>query len=157
MSTSTIPASMPAAPPPPGKQSNFVNPQTSMKGAIALHTVCLFFVTLCVPIRLYTRQFITRKLGLDDGKKFSLSSLQVPMLIIYSFVCPRICKMIMIMDLSSHQTQHLGVAVDDRVFHNVAYQYVYALKPIQYFYTFSDPKSRRCSRDWAPYLGCSSH
>ncbi|KAM0795823.1 hypothetical protein BDR22DRAFT_919339 [Usnea florida] len=67
MSASTTPALVPVASPPPGKQSNFVNPQTSMKRAIALHTICLFLVTVCVAIRLYTRLFITRKLGMDDG------------------------------------------------------------------------------------------
>lgn len=56
------------APAPPGQVANFVNPVTQTGSNIALHTVMLFFITLCVAIRLYTRQFITHQLGLDDCK-----------------------------------------------------------------------------------------
>ena len=62
------------SPAPPGQVANFVNPETQTGSNIALYTVLLFFVTLCVTIRLYTRHFITHQLGLDDCKK-SLSLL----------------------------------------------------------------------------------
>ena len=57
------------APAPPGHVANFVDPPTKTGGNIALHAVMLFFVTLCVGIRLYTRCFITRQPGLDDCEK----------------------------------------------------------------------------------------
>lgn len=57
------------APAPSGQIANFVNPETKTGSNIAFHSVMLFFVTLCVGIRLYTRQFITHQLGLDDCKK----------------------------------------------------------------------------------------
>jgi hypothetical protein len=57
---------IPVLPPPPGVQSNWVNPENQKDAMIATHTICLFFVTLCVCIRLYTRRFIAGKLGLDD-------------------------------------------------------------------------------------------
>ena len=56
------------APAPPGQVANFVNPSTKRGSNIAFHTVMLFLVTLCVGVRLYTRCFITRQLGLDDGQ-----------------------------------------------------------------------------------------
>lgn len=55
-------------PAPPGQVANVVNPPTLLGSNIALHTVLLFFVTLCVAIRLYTRRFITHQLGLEDCK-----------------------------------------------------------------------------------------
>ena len=55
-----------AVPPPPGQQANFVDPPDQQTPTIALHTVCLFFVTLCVVIRIYTRRFVHRHLGIDD-------------------------------------------------------------------------------------------
>ncbi|KAM0806082.1 hypothetical protein BDR22DRAFT_786932, partial [Usnea florida] len=64
MATSATPVGL--APAPPGQVANFVNPVTQTGSNIALHTVMLFFITLCVAIRLYTRHFITRQLGLDD-------------------------------------------------------------------------------------------
>ncbi|KAF2234031.1 hypothetical protein EV356DRAFT_502646 [Viridothelium virens] len=54
------------APPPPGQEANFIDPQTRQESNIALHTVMLFFVTLSVGIRIYTRRFITHALGIDD-------------------------------------------------------------------------------------------
>ena len=53
-------------PPPPGEVANFVDPPTEQANNIALHVVMLFFVTVCVAIRVYTRAFITRKVELDD-------------------------------------------------------------------------------------------
>ena len=60
-----------ALPPPPGVQPNFVDPENHTKSTIALHTICLTLATLFVVIRIYTRQFINGKLGLDDCKYFS--------------------------------------------------------------------------------------
>ncbi|KAI4284885.1 MAG: hypothetical protein L6R38_001094 [Xanthoria sp. 2 TBL-2021] len=64
MATSRRPVGI--SPPPLGEMANFENPETQAASNIALHTVMLFFVTLCVTIRIYTRFFITRQLGLDD-------------------------------------------------------------------------------------------
>ena len=61
-----------AMPPPPGEHANFVNPRNQTGSTIALHTVCLTFVTFCVLMRIYTRQFISHQLGLDDCKAFFL-------------------------------------------------------------------------------------
>lgn len=55
-------------PPPPGVKSNFANPQSQTAGTVALHAVCLFLVTCCVSIRLYTKKFIGHEIGLDDWK-----------------------------------------------------------------------------------------
>lgn len=67
MASSGKPVGM--APAPPGQVANLVNPETERGDNIAFHTVMLFFVTLCVGVRLYTRRFITHHLGLDDCKK----------------------------------------------------------------------------------------
>jgi hypothetical protein len=55
-----------AIPPPPGVTPNFVNPPNSFGNMVALHTVCLFLITLFLGLRLYTRQFITHSLKVDD-------------------------------------------------------------------------------------------
>ena len=57
---------VPAAPAPPGHVHNLVDGETKKGSNIALHTVMLFFVTLSVGVRLYTRRFITHQLGVDD-------------------------------------------------------------------------------------------
>lgn len=33
-------------PAPPGKTANFINPENQTNGTIALHTICLFIVTI---------------------------------------------------------------------------------------------------------------
>ncbi|KAK0508024.1 hypothetical protein JMJ35_009913 [Cladonia borealis] len=56
-----------AVPPPPGGvKANFVNPPNQTKSTIALHTICLTLVTLCMMMRIYTRRFISHQLGWDD-------------------------------------------------------------------------------------------
>lgn len=78
-------------PAPPGQVANFVNPATKTGSNIALHTVMLFFVTLCVGIRLYTRQYITRQLGLDDCKRSLTKLFPCADICKYRFVRPRFC------------------------------------------------------------------
>lgn len=56
-------------PPPPGVEPNLIDPPSQTPNNIALHTICLTFVTLFVIIRLYTRIYITKaKLWIDDCK-----------------------------------------------------------------------------------------
>lgn len=55
-----------AIPPPTGTRSNFVDPPNQTAGAIALHAICIFSVTCCVLVRLYTRKFIIHEIGWDD-------------------------------------------------------------------------------------------
>lgn len=61
-----------AIPPPPGQKANFVDPPNQTASTIALHTICLSLVTLCVAMRLYTRKIINHQLGLDDCKALSM-------------------------------------------------------------------------------------
>ncbi|PSN60034.1 hypothetical protein BS50DRAFT_604908 [Corynespora cassiicola Philippines] len=53
--------------PPPGVEANLINPEDHMGSNIALHSVFLTVVTLCVSMRLYTQRFITKQLGWEDG------------------------------------------------------------------------------------------
>lgn len=92
-------------PPPPGIQANFLHPHTAIKSAIALHTICLFFVTLCVLIRIYTRHFISHNLGLDDGETQQAQLFHVLTLIIVRFLCACIRKWMM----SKHPDNHTEV------------------------------------------------
>ena len=80
------------APAPPGQVANFVNPPTKMGSNIVLRTVMLFFVTLCVGVRLYTRQFITHQLGLDDCKHPLIASLCQADASKYKFMHTRLCE-----------------------------------------------------------------
>ena len=59
-------------PPPLGITPNFVNPPDQTSDTIVLHTICLFFVTVCVFIRLYTRQFIGHVTGIEDCESLFL-------------------------------------------------------------------------------------
>lgn len=55
-----------AIPAPPGVTPNLINPVDHTKQNIILHTICLVLITTAITVRLYTRAFITRKLGADD-------------------------------------------------------------------------------------------
>ena len=66
MSSSSSELIIPAIPPPPGVTPNFVDPPNALGNTVALHTVCLFLVTLFLGLRLYTRHFITHSLKIDD-------------------------------------------------------------------------------------------
>lgn len=63
---------MGAIPPPPGQKANLVDPPNQTANTIALHTICLALVTLCVAMRLYTRNFVNHQLGPDDCKALSM-------------------------------------------------------------------------------------
>ena len=60
------------APVPPGQTVDLTNPPTHQGSNAALHTVMLFFVTICVCIRIYTRHFITKQVGLEDCIEYSI-------------------------------------------------------------------------------------
>ena len=70
-----------ALPPPPGVVPNFVDPVNHMKNAIALHTIMLSAVTLCISIRVYARYHIQKELGLDDCKSLYLQYYMSPLMI----------------------------------------------------------------------------
>lgn len=53
----------------------------------------LFFVTLSVGIRHYTRHFITHQLGLDDCEESLSLSLSYANTLERKFMCARICKL----------------------------------------------------------------
>ena len=59
---------IPLQPPPPGQVSDFTNPESR---GLAVVVVCYIFILIMWPIfllRLYTKAFVTRKLGWDDGR-----------------------------------------------------------------------------------------
>lgn len=58
---------IPSMPPPPGVTSNFVNPENNSSILIIVCTICLVFLLLFVSLRMYTRLWISRSFGLDDG------------------------------------------------------------------------------------------
>lgn len=100
-------------PPPPGLQANFLHPQTAIKSAIALHTICLVFVTLCILIRIYTRHFISHNLGLDDGETQQEELFHVLTLIIARFLCACIRKLMMSTRPYNH-TEVMGTGSHNR-------------------------------------------
>jgi hypothetical protein len=56
------------APPPPGVTPNFVHPESIAYHITITLAVCLVLCTCVLLLRLYTRYFITRMLGVDDCK-----------------------------------------------------------------------------------------
>ncbi|RDL31332.1 uncharacterized protein BP5553_09541 [Venustampulla echinocandica] len=66
MENSTQPKIIGSLPPPPGVVPNFIDPPDQTTSLVIVHAICLFLVTCCVAMRLYTRQFITGKYGWDD-------------------------------------------------------------------------------------------
>ena len=67
-----------AFPAPPGIVPNFVNPPDHTRDFITLHTICLFFATFAVGVRLFSRARITRNLGWDDCKILLSSTVEMP-------------------------------------------------------------------------------
>ena len=75
MSSAVDPARLegvPAARPPPGVSPNFVDPRSSGPVLIAVGTVLLVVMLLCVTIRGYTKIRIAKKITPDDCEKFPL-------------------------------------------------------------------------------------
>ena len=64
----TIRDNLPALAPPPGVQSNFINPENRGHIFIFVASLLLFLKTLFFVNRVYTKAFINRKLGWDDCK-----------------------------------------------------------------------------------------
>lgn len=61
-------------PPPPGKSSNFVNPES--RGP-AIVMICYIFIVLMWPVfllRLYSKALVIRRFGWDDGKPSGLNA-----------------------------------------------------------------------------------
>lgn len=58
---------IPALPPPPGVVSNFVNPETRSPLVIAITVICLALMWPIFVLRIYTKIWLTRNFGWDDG------------------------------------------------------------------------------------------
>ena len=67
MDPSQITPSTPAIPPPPGVTSNFVNPHTRAPVAIIFISIAISLMWLVVMTRLYSKAWILRSFGWDDG------------------------------------------------------------------------------------------
>lgn len=59
---------IPVGAPPPGVIPNFENPPSEAKLIIIISTICLCFMIPIALIRVYSRIWITRSFGWDDGK-----------------------------------------------------------------------------------------
>ena len=59
----------PAAPPPPGVTPNFVDPETRAPAVIAVSAVCLGLMWPVLTTRLYSKAWILRTFGWDDGMR----------------------------------------------------------------------------------------
>ena len=64
-------ATMPAAPPPPGQVTNFVDPPSRQAAIIGVSAMMMVLTLLFVSLRLYSTFRITRSRGLEDCKCFS--------------------------------------------------------------------------------------
>ena len=56
----------PAGMPPPGVQSDFVNPPNLDTNVYIAVTFCITFASLAVLIRIYTKIFVLHSVGYDD-------------------------------------------------------------------------------------------
>lgn len=56
-----------ALPPPPGVTANFVNPASRRPQIIAIAIIFPVLAFIAIALRLYTRLFVSRAFGLDDG------------------------------------------------------------------------------------------
>lgn len=71
-----------------------MDPPNQTANTVALHTVCLTLVTLCVAMRLYTRQFIIKQLGADDCKALSQRKACSSTLMVDRSLPVRLCTLI---------------------------------------------------------------
>lgn len=53
-------------PPPPGQVANFVNPYSDGYKIIVVNVVMLLFSSIVTGMRLFTRVYIVKGMGLDD-------------------------------------------------------------------------------------------
>lgn len=58
----------PAMPPPPGLETNFVDPPSRQPAIIAMSAVFVSLMLLVVSVRTYTRTRILKSWGWDDSK-----------------------------------------------------------------------------------------
>lgn len=58
----------PALAPPPGVTPNFLNPENHNAAGHSAIVVCLCFVSILVPIRLYSKLFCLRRIHFEDSK-----------------------------------------------------------------------------------------
>ncbi len=66
MSLPALTATVPAAPPPPGVVSDFVDPPYIGTSFVIINTVFMILAILAVTVRIYTRVVIVRGFGVDD-------------------------------------------------------------------------------------------
>ena len=86
--------SLPALSPPPGVESNFVNPEDRGYILKSVATVLFCFMVCFFANRVYTKLFIIRKLGWDDCKCASQPAVQIytRLTIVQSIVHNWICR-----------------------------------------------------------------
>ncbi len=75
MATSTATPIIGAAPPPPGVTPNFVNPPQDAHDTNVFIAVGLAFAGLFLVMRLYTKSYILRAVGWEEGMSFAQRSL----------------------------------------------------------------------------------
>lgn len=63
-------ASTPLMLPPPGVQTNFINPESLAPRGIAASAVILAIMVMILALRLYAKYFLLRKPGWDDVAAF---------------------------------------------------------------------------------------
>jgi len=68
MSTSLLAADYPLIPPPPGRISNFANPDTHTDVTIIICSVAFAFMMSFVSLRIYARLWVARTFSIDDCK-----------------------------------------------------------------------------------------
>lgn len=83
---------VPIVRPPPGVQSNWVNPEGMRNWMIATHTICLFLVSVFMIMRLYTRKVVAGKLALDDCLSPFPRILETPSLTVRRLLYTVLCK-----------------------------------------------------------------
>ena len=65
-------AHTPLQAPPPGVIPNFTNPPSQGVGLIVVSAICYSLMLPLVALRVYSRNWINRSFGLDDGRYLSM-------------------------------------------------------------------------------------
>ena len=74
---------LPAQSPPPGVESNFIDPVTCAPDLVATSVLCLSLMVVCVAIRFYTKLYIKNVWGWDDCRGISRPRIR------YMLILPR--------------------------------------------------------------------
>ncbi len=90
-----IPSIKPAMPPPPGVQSNFTDPPTAGSDLYIFTIVGLVIASLFLVMRLYTKAYILKKFGAEDGMDASHFDV-ILILTSSSDDCARLCGFLLL-------------------------------------------------------------